>query len=201
MSESEATPYVSFVTWGRNDGYTADYLARMAKALTCLVRQLEAAALASEIVVSEWNPPPERPLLVDSLDLPRTSSHVAIRGVVSDPHHHARLKGAAEHGMHSGEAWNVGIRRARGQYIVPKASDTFLSRETIDRIARRDLAPDTRTASIDTTSWCRRSCGGSTARPSSRRWKHCPPSATRTSSSNRTGICATCTPMPAATSC
>ena len=73
MSESEATPYVSFVTWGRNDGYTADYLARTAKALTCLVRQLEAAALASEIVVSEWNPPPERPLLVDSLDLPRTS--------------------------------------------------------------------------------------------------------------------------------
>ena len=143
MSESEATPYVSFVTWGRNDGYTADYLARTAKALTCLVRQLEAAALASEIVVSEWNPPPERPLLVDSLDLPRTSPHVAIRGVVSDPRHHARFKAAAEHGMHSGEAWNVGIRRARGQYIVPKASDTFLSRETIERIARRDLAPDT----------------------------------------------------------
>jgi hypothetical protein len=137
------SPYVSFVTWGRNDGYTQDYVARTAKAITCLVRQLEAAALDSEIVVSEWNPPPERPLLVDTLDLPRTSPHVAITGIVSDPSHHLRFKGASEHGMHSGEAWNVGIRRARGQYILPKASDTFLSNETIERIARRDLEPDT----------------------------------------------------------
>jgi hypothetical protein len=143
MSEPGPTPYVSFVTWGRNDGYTNDYLPRMAKALTCLVRQLEAAKLESEIIVSEWNPPPERPLLVDSLDLPCTSSHVSIRGVVSDPSHHARFRGAAEHGMHNGEAWNVGIRRARGQYIAPKASDTFLSTETIERIGRRDLTPDT----------------------------------------------------------
>lgn len=143
MRESGSTPYVSFVTWGRNDGYTQDYVARTAKAITCLVRQLEGAALDSEIIVSEWNPPPERPLLVDSLDLPRMSSHVAVRGVVSDPSHHTRFKGAGEHGMHSGEAWNVGIRRARGRYILPKASDTFLSNETIGRIARRDLAPDT----------------------------------------------------------
>ena len=143
MPETGATPYVSFVTWGRNDGYTDDYLSRMAKALGCLVRQLEAAALDSEIVISEWNPPPTRPLLIDSLDLPRASSRVSIRGVVSDPCHHKRFKGAAEHGMHSGEAWNVGIRRARGQFILPKASDTFLSTETIERIARRDLEPDT----------------------------------------------------------
>ena len=141
--EPAPIPYVSFVIWGRNDGYTGDYVARTAKAITCLVRQLEAAELDSEIVVSEWNPPAERPLLVDSLDLPRTSSRVAIRGIVSDPRHHERFKGASEHGMHSGEAWNVGIRRARGRYILPKASDTFLSTETVERIARRDLDPDT----------------------------------------------------------
>ena len=45
--------------------------------------------------------------------------------------------------MHNGEAWNVGIRRARGRYVMPKASDTFLSNATIERIAKRDLAPDT----------------------------------------------------------
>ncbi len=143
MPESGVTPYVSFVTWGRNDGYTDDYLSRMEKALGCLIHQLEAAELDSEIVISEWNPPPERPFLIDSLDLPCTSSHVSIRGVVSDPSQHSRFRGAAEHGMHNGEAWNVGIRRARGQYVMPKASDTFLSREIIERIARRDLAPDT----------------------------------------------------------
>ena len=143
MSESASTtPYISFVTWGRNDGYTDDYLERTTRALTVLVRQLDEAALDSEIIVSEWNPPPGRPLLVDSLDLPRTSPHVAIRGIVSDPCHHERFRGAHERGMHSGEAWNVGIRRARGQYILPKASDTFLSTEVIARIAKRDLEID-----------------------------------------------------------
>lgn len=143
MPEPRASPYVSFVTWGRNDGYVENYVARTAKAIRCLIRQLERAALDSEIIVSEWNPPHDRPLLVDCLELPPTSPHVAIRGVVADGRYHRRFKGAAERGMHSGEAWNVGIRRARGRYIVPKASDTFLSMPTIERIARRDLSADT----------------------------------------------------------
>lgn len=142
MAEPGASPYVSFVIWGRNDGYTEDYVGRTAKALNCLVRQLEAAALDAEIVVSEWNPSKDRPLLIDSLDLPHASPHVSITGVVSDPRHHRRFKGAGERGMHSGEAWNVGIRRARGRYILPKASDTYLSMATVERIARRDLEPD-----------------------------------------------------------
>jgi hypothetical protein len=146
MPEPGTAPYISFVIWGRNDGYTDDYLARTAKALRCLARQLEEVALDSEILVSEWNPPPDRPLLVESLEalnLPRASTHVAIRGIVADPLHHRRFKGATAHGMHSGEAWNVGIRRARGRYILPKASDTYLSNETIERMSRRDLRVDT----------------------------------------------------------
>ena len=37
-----------------------------------------------------------------------------------------------------GEAVNVGIRRARGSFVTPKASDTFFSPPTIAMIARRD---------------------------------------------------------------
>jgi hypothetical protein len=133
---------VSFVTWGRNDGYREHYVERTARAIVCLVRQLEAAKLQAEIIVSEWNPPAGRPLLVHSLELPKESPYVAIRGIVSDSRFHARFKGAGQRGMHSGEAWNVGIRRARGRFVVPKASDTFLSSPTIERIARRDLDPD-----------------------------------------------------------
>src|SRR3990167_2843627 len=109
MPEPQRHPYVSFVTWGRNDGYTDSYTERMARALVCLVQQLEAAALDAEIVISEWNPPPERPLLVDILELPTNSPNVAIRGVVSDPRYHAVFKGADKHGMHNGEAINVGL--------------------------------------------------------------------------------------------
>jgi hypothetical protein len=44
--------------------------------------------------------------------------------------------------MQNGEAWNVGIRRARGCFVTPKASDTFYSPETVERLARRDLQAD-----------------------------------------------------------
>lgn len=138
----DADPYLSFVTWGRNDGYTADYLSHTSKAMRCLIGQLEDVHLNAEIVVSEWNPFPGRPLLVDALDLPKTSPHVSVVGVVADAKYHQRFKAANDFGMHNGEAWNVGIRRARGRFILPKASDTFLSSPTIARIACRDLSDD-----------------------------------------------------------
>jgi hypothetical protein len=134
-------PYVSFVTWGRNDGYRPDYVRRLGKALHCLAAQLEKAGIESEIILSEWNPPSGRPLLLDSLELGTAYTCVTIKGFVAGPQFHAGFAGQ-ERGMHSGEAWNVGIRRARGRFISPKASDTFFSGEVIDRIARRDLQPD-----------------------------------------------------------
>lgn len=143
QTERDADPYLSFVTWGRNDGYTADYLPHTDKAMRCLIGQLEGAGLNAEIVISEWNPFPGRPLLVDSLDLPKASPNVSVVGVVADAKYHRQFKAADDFGMHNGEAWNVGIRRARGRFILPKASDTFLSAETIARIARRDLADRT----------------------------------------------------------
>jgi len=45
--------------------------------------------------------------------------------------------------MHAGEAMNVSIRRARGEFLVLKASDTVFSPEVIGMIARRDLDENT----------------------------------------------------------
>lgn len=136
-------PYVSFVTWGRNDGYTGDYVRRVNRATSCLARQLDRAGVDSEIIITDWNPPSNRPLLLDVLELPKILEHVTIRGVVAGPQFHARMAGSHERGLHGGEAANVGIRRARGNFVTPKASDTFLSRAAIDMMARRDLDPDT----------------------------------------------------------
>ncbi|SJZ42441.1 hypothetical protein SAMN02745126_01004 [Enhydrobacter aerosaccus] len=138
-----AQPYVSFVTWGRNDGYTPGYVERVSRATTTLARQLDDASVPSEIVLVEWNPAPDRPLLLDVLDIPNRSRHVAVRGIIVDPKYHYRLAGAHERGLNGGEASNVGIRRARGRFITPKASDTVFSPEVIERIARQDLDPDT----------------------------------------------------------
>jgi hypothetical protein len=138
-----ATPYVSFVTYGRNDAYTPSYVRRVNRATTCLAHQLERAGIDGEIIISDWNPPSDRPLLIDILELPSHLRHVSIRGIVVEPEHHSSFAGAAERGIHAGEAANVGIRRARGRFVTPKASDTFFSPPTIAKLAAHDLDEDT----------------------------------------------------------
>src|SRR5580698_3369847 len=127
-------PYVSFVTWGRNDGYTPDYVRRVNRATNCLAHQLERAGIDAEIVIAEWNPAPDHPLLLRVLDVPGQLHHVSIRGIIVDPRYHEKYGGAQERGVHSGEAANVGVRRARGRFVTVKASDTFLSPQVIEMI-------------------------------------------------------------------
>src|SRR6185436_3018658 len=134
-----AAPYVSFVTYGRNDGYTPGYVRRVSRATACLAGQLERAGVDAEIIITDWNAPLDRPPLLDVVDLPRALRHVSIRGIIVDPEHHSRFAGARERGFHAGEAANVGIRRARGRFVTPKASDTLFSPPTIARLARQDL--------------------------------------------------------------
>lgn len=131
-------PYVSFALYGRNDQYTPNYLKRVNRATLCLARQLERAAIPSEIIFTEWNPPPNQPLIVDSLEVPATMRHVTIRSFIVPEEHHRRVAGA--HGrIPGGEASNVSIRRCRGRFITPKASDSFLTPDVIAMIARQDL--------------------------------------------------------------
>jgi hypothetical protein len=136
-------PYVSFVTYGRNDGYTPSYVRRVSRATLCLTHQLEQAGIDSEIVITDWNPPADRPLLLDSIDPPKSLKHVTIRGIVVGAEHHGRFTASMERGVHTAEAGNVGIRRARGRFVTPKASDTYFSPDVIAMIARRTLDVDT----------------------------------------------------------
>ena len=141
---SEATtgrttrPYLTVVGWTRNDGYTANYAERTPHAIGLLVRQLEAHRMPSELIVVEWNPPADRPRmsdLVGSLDTRQTT----VRFVEVGEEYHRRLKGWKERGLPTVAALSVGIRRARGIFLTPKALDTFYSNELIARIAEQDL--------------------------------------------------------------
>jgi hypothetical protein len=132
-------PYVSFVSYFRNDGYTSDFELRVRRATHFLVRQLQQAEIEAELVLVEWNPPNERPLITDQLgDLPQGDS-VQVRRIVVGKEHHDKFLGAQEWGMNPAAAANVGLRRAQGRFITPKAGDTYLSNEIIATIARRDL--------------------------------------------------------------
>ncbi len=135
-----ARPYVTFVSYFRNDNYTSDFELRVKRATHFLVRQLNRAAIESELILVEWNPPPDRPLIIESLGpLPQGDS-VQVRGIIVGKEHHQKFQGSQEWGMNPAAAANVGLRRAHGRFVTPKAADTYLSDDTIAALARRNLS-------------------------------------------------------------
>jgi len=136
-------PFISVITYGRNDGYAPSYAKKVSRAATVLASQLERAGVDAEILFAEWNPPSDGPKLLDLFETPVRMKHVSIRGFVVGREHHVGLVGAQERAFQGGEAANVGIRRARGKFVLPKSSDTFFSKAIIMRLARRDLDAST----------------------------------------------------------
>jgi hypothetical protein len=135
-----AQPYVTFVSYFRNDGYTSDFDLRVRRATRFLVRQLQRAGVDSELILVEWNPPVADSLLIDSLGSLPQGGCVQVRGIVVGKEHHERFRGSQEWGMNPAAAANVGLRRALGRFVSPKAADTYLSDEIVAILARRDLS-------------------------------------------------------------
>ena len=131
------TPYLSVVTYVRNDGYTSDYEKRVLRATRCLVHQLTGADLDCEVILVEWNPRSDRPLILDQFKEFK-SRNVTVRGYVVPTRYHDRYLGSREGGLHI-DAPNVGLRRARGRFLLPKASDTFLSKALVETLASKTL--------------------------------------------------------------
>lgn len=138
-----AQPYVTFVSYFRNDGYTSDFDLRVRRATRFLVRQLQRFGVDAEIILVEWNPPAGNDLLIDSLGALPQGGCVQVRGIVVGKEHHLKFRGAEEWGMNPAAAANVGLRRAHGQFVSPKAADSYLSDEIVAMLARRELADNT----------------------------------------------------------
>jgi hypothetical protein len=136
--KSPSEPYVSFVTFSRNDDY-AGGLRKLYWSTRYLAEQCDEAGLAAESVIVEWNPPADRePLAIALMDLP-SSRNLAVRIVTVPPHVHARYAYSNLRPMHGAVAANVGLRRARGNFLVVRVADAFYPDSLIRFLATRTL--------------------------------------------------------------
>ena len=134
-------PYLSVVAGSRNDDHGGGLLHRMQVFIEALCAGCDAYGVDAELVLVEWNPPPDRPRLREALRWPR-SSRCAVR-IVEVPHAlHAGFGTGTALPMHQMIAKNVGIRRARGAFVLATNIDIVLSEAVWERIARRDLLAD-----------------------------------------------------------
>jgi len=115
-------------------------LARQQTSLDVLIEQLERYDLQSEIVLVEWNPPVDRPCLKEAFYFRKSGRAVTLRIITVDGSYHRAYKYGDIRPIHCHVAANVGIRRARAPFVLPKAVDTFYSEALVKFLSSRVLS-------------------------------------------------------------
>ena len=139
-SGGSSRPYVSFVVASRNDDYGGDLLGRMGNFITCLLDQWGRHGLDAELVVVEWNPPAQEKRLWQELPWPQRHDLGAVRFIEVPDDLHGRFENADRMPVFEYIAKNVGIRRARGEFVLATNPDILFSEELMSFLAGRRLS-------------------------------------------------------------
>jgi len=132
-------PYISLVATARNDDHGGRLLERMQIFINGWISQCERYNLPSELIIVEWNPKADRPRLRDALQWPEALGVCQVRFIEVPAEVHQRYKNAAALPLYQMIAKNVGIRRARGRFILATNIDILFSDELVAYLAERRL--------------------------------------------------------------
>ena len=132
-------PYISVVVTARNDNHGENMLGRMQASLDSWIQQAQRYDIPSEIVVVEWNPPAGRPPLKNELSWPARMEPCAVRFVEVPREVHESMPYPAAIPLHQMIGKNVGIRRARGEWVLATNIDIIYSAQLMQFLADRAL--------------------------------------------------------------
>ena len=132
-------PYLSVVVTARNDDHGGNLLGRMQAFVNALIGQARRHGLPMELIVVEWNPPLGKPSLAAALRWPREFGPCTVRILGVPPEVHRRYKHAEGLPLYQMTAKNVGIRRARGRFVLATNIDILFSDELSEFLAQRRL--------------------------------------------------------------
>ena len=135
-------PYLSVVMASRNDDYAGGMLRRLQVNVNAFIEQMERFDLSSELLLIDWNPPDGKELW-QAIDWPSSTLHRCTVRVITVPRQiHATVPFADRLPILIHRARNVGIRRARGEFVLPTSSDILFSNELAQWFGRRELDPN-----------------------------------------------------------
>jgi len=112
---------------------------RMRLCFDSLIRQLEKFKIPSELILVEWLPPADKPLLRDVYPWPRNLEYVRIRVIVVPSTAIGDYDYTEEFAIRDLTPWNVAIRRAAGRFILSTVADSLFSDALIAYIADENL--------------------------------------------------------------
>jgi len=119
------TPRLSFVVVARNDDYGGHFLERMQIFLDNLIKLGGELKLQAELIIVEWNPPADRPRLRQVLQMPKLPGSITLRIIEVPREMHASLPNSDRIPLFEYLGKNVGVRRARGEFVMVANPDVF----------------------------------------------------------------------------
>ena len=125
--KTDETPYLSVVAVSRNDNHGGRLSYRMQKFVDGFIAQCKRHHLNAELILVEWNPPEERPFLHQALKFPKDLGPCSIRIVQVPPELHKKYKHSESLPLFQMIGKNVGIRRAKGQFVLATNIDILFS--------------------------------------------------------------------------
>lgn len=114
-------PFLSVVVVGRNDNYGGDFTQRLQNCISWNTKYLEQNKIYTEFILVNWNPVEENKSLVEEIDWPKNRNYVRYRVLtVSNDLHKTFINPEIRDTVPLFEfiAKNVGIRRAKGEYLL-----------------------------------------------------------------------------------
>ena len=131
-------PYLSVVVTSRNDDHGGDPLMRLQAFINCFDAQCCRTGLDAEVIIVEWNPPADRPRLQSLVRWP-TPCVCTYRFVDVPPELHGTLQYSDVLPLFQMIAKNVGIRRARGRFVLATNIDILFANELVEHLASGQL--------------------------------------------------------------
>ena len=116
-------------------------LRRMQISVTGLMQQVKKHTLDCELILVEWNPAPDRIRLYQALSWFEKTSRCRVRIITVPPDVHNRFHHSEKIPLFQMIAKNVGIRRAKGHFVLATNIDVLFSEELFDFLASKTLDP------------------------------------------------------------
>jgi hypothetical protein len=141
MISIQRRPYLSIVVTSRNDNHGGSMIQRMRMFMTGLEQQAARHGLDAELILIDWNPPPDKPQLHEVLSSPLQKSPLVIRYITVTNEIHRRWRNWQKIPLYQMIAKNVGIRRAQGEFVLCTNVDLIYSDRLIEFLSRKKLDP------------------------------------------------------------
>lgn len=136
---ADKTPYISFVVTSRNDNHGGDLRKRMMIFYKGLIHQCNKFKLPCELIMVDWNSPDQNELLDKVLPPVSESDYLSVRYVIVPPETHNKFRFSEDLGLYQMIAKNVGIRRAKAEFILCTNIDLLFSDALFEEFSKRRL--------------------------------------------------------------